>query len=220
MNRIQLLEYNYKQALRKQRSITGLFPTFQDKVKQVMRNGGPKLVGVATDGWYFSVPSGTEEGKEYTVSVEFKNAEYWLEEIIRTTRDIYNKDETVNYKKLADLFMDVVDLQWACTIDDRPCPADLYYGMRYIRTQRDANVPPPENRAPKKRNKKEKGFVCKHIETVLEKFPSYLTTMSKWLKEKYGKVVNTQVEKLRQERGFFKAAGEFLGGLEKEQQNV
>lgn len=213
--RQEILEYNYKQAIRKQRSITSLFPTFGERVKDVMRKGGPKLVGVTGTGWYFEVSSGTEEGKKYTVSVEFKNVEETLRNILRTTREIYNKDNTVNYKKLADVFIDDVDIQWGCT-----CPADLFYGGQYIRTQRDANIPPPENRVPRKRNKKEYGVGCKHLETVLEKFPYYITTMGKWLLANYNDYINVEVEKLGKERSFFKAGGQLLAGLEKAQQNA
>jgi hypothetical protein len=215
MNRVQLLEYNYKQALRKQRSITSLFPTFGDRVRKVMRNGGPRMVGITSKGWEFTVASGTETGKEYIVDVEFENIEDTLVEILKTTREVFNRDNTVNYRKLADEFIDEVDIQWKCS-----CPADLYYGKQYIRTQRDANVPPPENRRPKIRNPKEYGFSCKHLETVLEKFPHYVMTMAKWLKEKYGNIIDIEVERIAKERTFFKAAGTFLGGLEKAQQNV
>lgn len=214
-NRVQLLEYTYSQGIRKQRSITSLFPTFRDRVKAVVRKGKPKLIGIEGDVFYFEVPSGTEEGKKYEVKVGFVDVEDTLRNIIRFTREIYNKNGTVNYLFLTDVFIDKVDIQWGCS-----CPADLYWGQRYIRTQRDASTPPPENRAPRKRNRKEYGFVCKHGQTVLERLVYYVTTISKWLKKNYGVFIEEEVNKLNKERTFFSAAGSYLRSLEKAQQNA
>jgi hypothetical protein len=206
MNRVQLLEYTFSQAQIKQRSITSLFPTFNTRVEVVKGNGGARLSKTDKTTWVFKVTSGTEVGKSYEVKVEFVDVENKLKEIISKTKDIWTKEnDWIDYRKLAEVFINKVDLRWQCS-----CPADLYYGGRFIRTKRDANLPPPENRRPKIKNPRELGVACKHLQVVFDVFPFYITTLAKWLKQYYSNVVVSEEEKFRKEREFFAKAGKEL----------
>lgn len=71
------------------------------------------------------------------------------------------------------------------------CPADLYYGGQYIRTQRKAKYTDPENRPPVIRNPKQYGAYCKHTQLVMDVLPMYGGTMARYLATEYEK----QVEK-------------------------
>jgi hypothetical protein len=68
------------------------------------------------------------------------------------------------------------------------CPADLYWGSQYIRSQEplDANFPPKEERPPVERNPKQHGSMCKHLQVVINLLPMYEGTFAKWLKEFFG----------------------------------
>jgi len=211
MNRIKLFEYTFNQVMRKQRSITSLFPTFNDRVKKVASNGGARFVGTDGNKWNFTVTSGTETGLKYDVIVELIDVEDRIREIINSTKDVWVKEGSyVDYRKLADILIDKVDLRWQCS-----CPAFQYWGPAYILTQRNAKViPPPEDRAPRVRNPKEYGAVCKHLQNVLKVFPFYVSTLAKWLKVNYSEVVAQEEAAVNAERGKFKAAGEYLGAKE------
>ena len=54
------------------------------------------------------------------------------------------------------------DVELLCT-----CPAFLYWGYKYITSQLDLNVGPPENRAPTIRNPDQRGVVCKHLDLAM-----------------------------------------------------
>ena len=207
---MKILEYTYPQIIRKQRSITSLFPTFYQRVKGVTVKGGSRLVGIDKNKWTFNVTSGTQEGKKYEIKIEFVNTEDTIRDIIRTTKDIWTKEGRIDYRKLADEFIDKIDLKWSCN-----CPSDLYWGSRYIKTQRDAEENGEEYRRPRIRNPRESGALCKHAEVVLETFPFYVSTISKWLKENWDIIIKDEEEKIQKERGFYAAAGRYLGALQR-----
>jgi len=58
-----LKEYNYTDVMRKQRSITKLFPSFYDRVKAVGNNGGIRMEEMLPETWRFKVQSGTKSEK-------------------------------------------------------------------------------------------------------------------------------------------------------------
>jgi hypothetical protein len=190
--------------LKKQASIKSLFPTFDDRVAQVKSKGGNKkgvrMVGKEPNVWSFKVASGTYDDKnkekmkadghpkEYDVTLRWDNLEELIKKNAKDKR-IWNKHgDAVDINKLTDLVMSDTDLQINCS-----CPADLYWGGQYIRTQRDAKYTKPENRPPVKRNPHQYGVGCKHIQVVFDTLPFYRSTMANFIKEKYAKLID-QIE--------------------------
>lgn len=55
---------------------------------------------------------------------------------------------------------------------DCDCPADTYWGYKYIRTRKNAALV-KEHRRPVIRNPHEQGYLCKHLYLVLQLFPFY-----------------------------------------------
>jgi len=177
-------EIRYADVIAKQSSINKLFPTFDDRVKAVAGKGGVRLKQVRGDLWTFKVHSGTKDGVWYTNNVKFPNLE---EDIRKYAKDkkLWNKDGTkVDLRKLAVEILFSTDVQLYCS-----CPAFLYYGAAYILTQRGAKYTKPENRPPKKRNPSELGAICKHGQLLLDVLPMYATTLSKYISQYYGDVI-------------------------------
>ena len=80
------------------------------------------------------------------------------------------------------------------------CPAQQYWGPAYQLTKADAKYGRKEYRAPKKRNPHEFGISCKHVQALLNVLPFYITTIAKWLKEKYrDEIKDLQDNTLKQE---------------------
>jgi len=90
------------------------------------------------------------------------------------------------------------------------CPADLYYGGQYIRTQKQAKYTKPEMRPPKVRNPKQYGAFCKHTQLVMDTFPFYATTFARYLKNTYKNAIADEVEKTKKEFGMLKKAATTL----------
>ena len=184
-------EITYSRVLNKQRSITRLFPTFFQRVKAISANGGIRLVQQLPEVWKFKVVSGTQYGKSYDVYLRFKN----VKEVIRKfigNKKLWKKDGTgINLNLLAPEVFNKVDLEIDCT-----CPADSYWGSEYIKTQRQAQYGKQELRAPKIRNPKQYGIMCKHSHDVFQRLPFYTSTFASWLKSFYKKDIDEMVKEV------------------------
>jgi hypothetical protein len=165
-----------------QKSITKLFPEFYSRVEAVRLSGGIRMVGKDERGWDFIVHSAKED-KWYPVRVNFDG----VREVIAhhaKNKSLWTKDKgKINARSLAGEVMYNVDIKVKCG-----CPADLYWGSQYIRSQEplDANFPPKEERPPVERNPKQHGSMCKHLQVVINLLPMYEGTFAKWLKEYFG----------------------------------
>lgn len=185
----QLLEYTFTDFKKKQLGITDLFPTFHDRVRKVAGKGGVLLKERFPKVWHFKVASaraGEEEpaGKKYDVYVEFKNIYPLIKKHV-LDKDLWKKDGSgINHRALADRIFDEVDMETSCS-----CPASLYWGPDYIRTQVDAQYGDQEDRPPKVRNPREKGVLCKHGDLVFDVLPVYKSTFARHLIEFYKKSI-------------------------------
>jgi len=205
-------ELNFSGVMNKQRSITRLFPTFYKRVNKVKQAGRITLVDMHPDTWLFVAPSSTGSG-HYDLHLHFKDIEKWLKEFVPNAT-LWNKDKTgVDYNKLGPEVMNKVNLEFDCS-----CPADLYYGKEYIRTKRDAQFGPPENRPPKIKNPRELGIICKHGQALMDKLPSYNFTFNGFLKKFYSKEIEQIFNKAVQLAGGLKKVAAELGKKEQEQQ--
>jgi len=170
-------EYTYADFVKKQRSVTKLFPTFMQRTKQVRQNGGVRLVEQFPEVWKFKVSSGTEAGKSYDVWLHFKN----LPEMIKK----YAADESLwttdgkraNYNALAPEILNNMDYETDCT-----CPADTFWGPEYVKTQKKGQFGNQEYRPPNVRNPKQHGILCKHGHNVWTKLPFYTSSFAGFLK--------------------------------------
>lgn len=66
-----------------------------------------------------------------------------------------------------------------CSCD---CPADLYWGFRYIRWRKGCGLI-PEHHIPHYRNPLQKGYVCKHLFRVLTFYPELIPVLEKLLQK-------------------------------------
>ena len=74
------------------------------------------------------------------------------------------KDKDINFEDAIDYAINFSDIHIRCT-----CPAELYWGFRYLGTQMKFLYGiPRENRFPKIRNPNLKGTICKHEDAVLQ----------------------------------------------------
>jgi hypothetical protein len=187
----QVNEADVKDLLRKQRSITSLFPKFYTRVKAVAAQGGVKLVkqGRDKDGkgvWVFKVHSGTKAEVWYEVTIRFMDLLNVLSRLVGDKKYWKTGGSGVDMRKIAPTAYQMVQLQTRCE-----CPADLYWGKQYIRSKPkyDANVPPPEDRPPVVRNPHEYGAFCKHTQMAVNVLPLYNMTFAKFLGKFYGGTV-------------------------------
>jgi len=202
----KLLEYTYNDMMRKQLSINRLFPPFPKRVKDVAKNGGVRLKEMFPETWHFTVTSGTQEGLKYDVYLKFKNIYQMLKKFVPDQK-LWKKDKSgVDFRKLAAEVFNNVDLETSCS-----CPATLYWGQDYIRTQRDAQYGEPEDRRPKVRNPREYGALCKHGDLVFEVLPAYTSTFAKHLKQYYGKTVEQLEQQAKATTQAAKTAAAELG---------
>jgi len=188
---VKINEDTYKQATRKQKSITRLFPPFYDRVKAVANNGGVKLEdvdigkGKLPDTWHFKIASGTKPDLDYDVVIKLKDIDKVIERYAKNSK-YWNKAKTkLDLRKIGKEMLYAPEIEVKCS-----CPADLYYGGQYIRTQRGANYGEPENRPPKIRNPKQYGFGCKHLQLLFDVWPFYSGTMASYLKKYYGNIID------------------------------
>lgn len=174
-------EIRYFQWKAKQNSITRLFPTFHQRVRDVASKGGIKALSVRNpDTWMFDVASSSEKepGKSYAVWFHFTNIPDLLKKWV-PVKAIWNSDKTnVNYSRLAQEIFNDVDMQSDCE-----CAADTYWGSEYIKTQKKSQYGEDEDRPPVVRNPKKYGIMCKHAHLVWQQLPMYAGTMAKHLKE-------------------------------------
>jgi hypothetical protein len=188
----RLDELDYRGFTTKQRDITQLFPQYNQRVQAVNANGGIKLVMQLPEVWKFKVASGTKQGKSYDVFLRFKNLSQVLKEFI-PNKQLWKKDGSgINLNLLAPEVFNKVDMELSCS-----CPATLYWGQNYIRTQKQAQFGPPENRAPNIKNPKQYGIACKHGGDVLERLPFYTSTFASWLKSFYSKEIDALVKEIK-----------------------
>jgi len=191
----ELFEATVRDLMRKQRSITRLFPQFPDRVKTIGTKGGVRLESVDTEKWTFKVHSGTEDDLWYTVIVRFLNILPELDRLIRDRRLWVSDKSRVDLRKLAGEFMDKVHIQLSCD-----CPAFLYWGSDYILSlsKYNAKYGDKETRPPKIRNPKQYGAYCKHIAAVMRVLPFYKVTLAKWLNDFYKKEIKKFEEETKE----------------------
>lgn len=205
-----LIEATLSQINRKQKSITRLFPDFFTnpiKVPGIISKGGLRMTGMERDKWNFKVHSGSEEGTWYEVNICWKNIVPELQRIVADKRN-WNKAKTkVDLRKAAAQLFKKADIELLCE-----CPADLYYGGHYIRSQDKyrAKYTDPETRSPDIRNPKQYGAYCKHIQALMKALPWYKTTMANWLKKEHSEVIRKAEEKASKEAEKYKAAAAAL----------
>ncbi len=207
-------ELTHAGLLRKQQSITRLFPDFGKKVKGIGDMGGLRLRQMNADTWNFKVHSGTKAGVWYDSNLRWKDLQKQLVPHVKDARLWTKSGEHVDLRKLSKTLLAKADVQVFCS-----CPAFKYWGPNYILSlaKYDANAGPGENRPPNVRNPKQYGAVCKHLQNVLNVLPWYLTTMAKWLKDFYSEDIRALEGQLKQQQtGFQKAAGELGKRLEDE----
>jgi len=169
---------------RKQRTISWLYPTFSDRVKNVQGMGGIRLKSVDDDNWDFKVHSGTKKHVWYDCVLHFVGIRKTLEKYVRDRR-LWVKDKSrVDLRRLAEKFIAQVNVQTFCS-----CPNDLYGGFHHIRglPRYDAKYTNPELRPPKVRNPRQYGAFCKHTAAVMKALPFYTQTVAKWLNNFYAK---------------------------------
>lgn len=210
-----LNELNYGGIMRKQASVDKLFPgRFRKRVRDLASVGGVTLVEQMPETWHFKVPSSNikDNGIKYDVYVRFRN----LEEVIKKLagdRRLWNKDKTnIDLRFLSAEILNKVDIETDCA-----CPADLYWGPEYIKTQRTAQYDHEENRPPDIRNPHQYGALCKHGELVFEVLPMYTGTFSKFLERYWMDVIEKTVKASTKDMSQFRAAAEELGRREREQ---
>jgi hypothetical protein len=206
-----LLEYTYNDIARKQLSVNRLFPKFPDRVRQVAAHGGVRFKEMFPETWHFTVASGTKDNVKYDVYVKFKNIYETLKKFVPDKR-LWKKDGSgVDLRKLAQEVLNNVDMETSCS-----CPASLYWGPDYIRTQRKAQYGDQEDRRPSVRNPREYGSLCKHGDLVWEVLPAYTMTFATHLKRFYEKSIKElEVVAQKTTAGMQKAATE-LGKKQKE----
>lgn len=96
------------------------------------------------------------------------------------------------------------------------CPADLYWGSEYIKTQRSAQFGHEEDRSPDIRNPHQYGALCKHGELVFEVLPMYVGTFAGFLKKFWNETITDIVDATQKEVVGMQAATAELGRREEE----
>jgi Intein splicing domain len=91
------------------------------------------------------------------------------------------------------------------------CPADLYWGGEYIKTQRKAQYGEKENRPPDIRNPHQYGALCKHAENVFEVLMGLTTTFASFLKRYWAEEIVDAIEMSTKELTGIRRGAEELG---------
>ena len=214
-----LLDYILNEATasdiqRKQKSITKLFPPFPDRVKAIGDRGGVRLRDTNQENWYFNVHSGTKNAW-YEDIIHFDNVLLTLEKLVKN-RKLWVADKSrIDLNKLAHEFLKKVHIKISCS-----CPASLYWGPDYILglDKYDAKYGRQEPRAPRIRNPKQYGSMCKHLHAVMKVLPFYKSTIVRWLQDFYKDVIVRFEIEAKEEFGWAKAAGVELGKKKKEEE--
>lgn len=182
--------------------------------------------------------SNKNRGPEYTkrlrtgVTNSWKNADdrrskqslrmktFWAE---RREKQLHNHKVVEVRRVVLDKPIPVYDLSvtgtqnyaLACGVFVHNCPADLYWGGQYIRTQKSAKYTEPENRAPNVRNPKQYGAMCKHLQLVFDLLPHYGQTMASYLKKHYKKLIKGTEKATVKQVGMVKKVAKTLKKREK-----
>jgi len=134
-----IIELNYGGLMKAQKDVNKLFPQFFARVKAVSGKGGVKLDSMKPNLWHFKIHSGTDSGKWYDAYLYFNNVEKHLYKLAGDPKH-WKKDKSgLDLRAIANKLLYLVDLQTVCS-----CPADLYWGKQYIRTQDHAKFTQPE----------------------------------------------------------------------------
>lgn len=169
-------------ALKKgQLDITRLFKNFPDRVKDVASSGGAKVSEAGRDFWRFGVASASEKGKKYDVPLFMTNIVTLLRQHVANNSLWVSDGSKVDLNKLAAAMYSDVDYKLTCT-----CPAFQFYGGAYQATKDGYKYGKKEVRPPVKRNPKEYGVACKHLQLVMDVLPFYRQSFARYLKEYYG----------------------------------
>jgi len=201
-----LNEITFNDLRVKQRSIGKLFPPFGARVKAVAANGGVSMREQMPTYWHFQVASGTKPGIKYDVYVQFLNIEQMIKKYAGDQRLWNTAGDNVDLRLLAAEILNKVDMKTSCS-----CPATLYWGQDYIRTQRDAQFGRQEDRPPNVRNPRQYGAYCKHGQLVFNVLPAYTSTFATFLKKFWIKEIDATVEIAKEQAGLFKQAAAELG---------
>lgn len=197
----KLEEASYDELVAKQEDITTLFPTFDDRVKKVASRGGVTMVSMEPAKWSFTVKSGTYDSskpeqmkkekhpREYDCIINFSNLVDMITAIAAKDKAVWNnKHDKLNLQTLSRAIFYDSNLQLWCA-----CPADLYWGGHYIRSQnpkaKGSKYTSPETRPPKVRNPSQHGAFCKHLQVLMDSLPFYISTMATFLKRHYMKEI-------------------------------
>ena len=113
-NTLRIDEANLSAIKRKQASITRLFPTFPNRVRQVKKNGGVRFIDEDPGIWYFNVSSGTEKGLWYTVYIKFVNIKPMLKMLVNDRRMLKTGKRLIDYQKVADYILRKADIKILC----------------------------------------------------------------------------------------------------------
>jgi hypothetical protein len=218
MNRI--LEATLAQLKRKQQSVTRLFPDFFSnpiKVPGVIDKGGVRMDSMEGDTWNFRIHSGSEEGTWYDAHVRWKNIVPTIQNLVADRRNWNRAKTKVDLRKLSAKMFAKADVELDCS-----CPADLFWGKQYIRSQDKyrAKYGEPENRPPDVRNPKKYGAFCKHIQVLMRVLPFYKSTMANWIKREHGDVITAAEEQARAEAEQFRATGRELGRRRRPRESI
>ena len=206
--KVKIAEASLNAIRRKQRSITNLFPTFNDRVNKVKALGGIRLRSVDDDVWNFRLHSGTKTDTWYDAVLHFKDVQETLEPLVKDRRLWTSDKARVDLRKLASKFIENVNVRVFCS-----CPAFLYWGPAYIlsKNKYQAKYTHPELRKPVKRNPKELGAVCKHCSALFQALPFYVADIAKWLKDFYSKDIAGYEREARKEFGMIQKQARALG---------
>lgn len=190
-----IFEATFTDLSKKQEDIVKLHPEFLSRVSAVYGKGGIRMVGMDERGWDFKVKSVTSHDKKgspeyYDVRVDFLGVKEVLNYYSKN-KSLWKKEGGLNVRSLAGELMYNIDVKIKCS-----CPADLYWGGAYIRSQSDLSAypDPGETRPPVERNPNKYGAHCKHIQAVVNLIGMYIGTFSKWLKKYFGEYIS-EVEK-------------------------
>lgn len=184
--------------MRKQQSITRLFPDFGDKVQGIANKGGLRMTRMEPDTWRFKVHSGTKDDVWYDNVIHFKNIRDMLSKYVQNKRLWTRDGQHTNLLKLSKEVLNHVDLQLYCS-----CPAFKYWGSDYITSldRYDAKFGEPERRPPNIRNPKQYGILCKHLHSLMNTLPWYNTTLATFLRDYYTEEIRNFEELIKQQSG-------------------
>lgn len=183
-----IYELKYADIVKKQKSIVKLFPTFYNRVKKVMANGGIKSFKADKDLWTFEVNSGDParhaKGITYHVQVYFAGVPTVLEQLAKDKQYWTRDGKKLNLNALGRGVIYGAEL-----LLSTESPGDQFWGPNYQRTMAGAQWDREETRPPNIRNPQQFGLNGKHVQLVLDVLPFYTQTMAKELRKYYSKLI-------------------------------